>query len=82
MNPYNNNPFATDTTRDSRSEYAANRMLRDNARAELIDRALRFIADLNAGNYLNANNVATIDMRQRARALHRALAIADRKLGA
>ena len=33
MNPYNHNPFATDTTRDTRSEYAANRMLRDNARA-------------------------------------------------
>lgn len=27
MNPYNHNPFKTDTGRDSRSEYSANRKL-------------------------------------------------------
>lgn len=29
MNPYDNNPFKTDTARDARSEYAANRKLKE-----------------------------------------------------
>lgn len=28
MDPYNSNPFKTDTNRDARSEYAANRNLK------------------------------------------------------
>ena len=30
MNPYNHNPFETDTSRDTRSEYVANRELNPN----------------------------------------------------
>jgi hypothetical protein len=40
---------------------------------QLLETALRFLADLNGGNYLKDNDVASIDMNQRSLAIQKAI---------